>query len=293
MGTIVKPENVDYFGLDINKYLAQLRRKYALLSKINELPLIDDKIRELEAKNVESKELLELIELRKEYRFILPEISSFWGRVKKLDENNKEYYYFTKDELLQINISNEFVEKIFNEIETQFNEKIEEIEYRKIGSSLADEVFYSDESVYLLAYDFEYLDEIIDSKIVSNLDIEKYAERFLNEIVNIKAQIYVEEKIKNQSQNLRMINPVKWNGKINELVTIFIALKDNGVISGSNEDIKRFLLQNFVTTNGEKISKNTIDDIFKPNKGKTNKIMNKEIIDLINNLSLSKTAPKE
>ena len=193
----------------------------------------------------------------------------------------------------QINISNEFVEKIFNEIETQFNEKIEEIEYRKIGSSLADEVFYSDESVYLLAYDFEYLDEIIDSKIVANLDIEKYAERFLNEIVNIKAQIYVEEKIKNQSQHLRLIKPVKWNGKINELVTIFIALKDNGVISGSNEDIKRFLLQNFVTTNGEKISKNTIDDIFKPNKGKTNKIMNKEIIDLINNLSLSKTAPKE
>ena len=147
--------------------------------------------------------------------------------------------------------------------------------------------------MYLLDFDFDYLDEIIDSKIIANLDIEKYAERFLNEIVNIKAQIYVEEKIRNQSRNLKMINTVKWNGKINELATIFIALKDSGIISGSNEDIKRFLLQNFVTTNGEKISKNTIDDIFKPNKGKTNKIMNKEIIDLINNLSLSKTAPKE
>ena len=90
-----------------------------------------------------------------------------------------------------------------------------------------------------------------------------------------------------------MINPVKWNGKINELATIFIALKDSGIISGSNEDIKRFLLQNFVNSYGEKISKNTIDDIFKPSKGKINKKINEEIIALINNLSLSKTAPNE
>ena len=41
-----------------------------------------------------------------------------------------------------------------------------------------------------------------------------------------------------------MINPVKWNGKINELATIFIALKDSGIISGSNEDIKRFFNPN-------------------------------------------------
>ena len=90
-----------------------------------------------------------------------------------------------------------------------------------------------------------------------------------------------------------MQNPVIWNGKINELATIFIALKDSGVISGSKEDIKRFLLQNFVNSKGEKISKNTIDDIFKPSKGKTNKLVNEEIKTLINNLTLSKIDPKD
>lgn len=293
MGTFVKPENIDYFGLDIDRYLTQLRRKYALLSKIKKLPEIDDRIKELQSNNFESKELFELQELSKEYRYILPEISSFWGRAKSPDETQKEYYYFTREELQQIKISNEFVEKMFEKIDEKFENKIDEIEFRKKGSSLAESVFYSDESVYLLDFNFEYLDEIIDSKIVANLDIEKYAERFLNEIVNIKAQIYVEEKIRNQSRNLKMINPVKWNGKINELATIFIALKDSGIISGSNEDIKRFLLQNFVNSYGEKISKNTIDDIFKPSKGKINKKINEEIIALINNLSLSKTAPNE
>ena len=53
MGTIVKPENVDYFGLDIEKYLTQLRRKYALLSKIKELPAIDDRINELQGIDAE------------------------------------------------------------------------------------------------------------------------------------------------------------------------------------------------------------------------------------------------
>ena len=173
MGTFVKPENVDYFGLDIDKYLVQLRRKYLLLSKLNELPLIDDKINELETNNTLSNELIELQNLRKEYKYLLPQLSNFWGRVKNSSENNKEYYYFTRDEILEVNISNQFVEKIFNEIETKFNDKIDEIEYRKNGSSLADEVFYSDESVYLLGFDFEYLDEIIDSEIVPNLDIEK------------------------------------------------------------------------------------------------------------------------
>ena len=124
MGTFVKPENIDYFGLDIDRYLTQLRRKYALLSKIKELPEIDDRIKELHNNNIDSKELLELQNLSKEYRYILPEISSFWGRVKKPDETQKEYYYFSRDELLQINISNEFVEEIFNKIETQFNEKL-------------------------------------------------------------------------------------------------------------------------------------------------------------------------
>lgn len=293
MGTIVKPENVDYFGLDIEKYLTQLRRKYALLSKIKELPAIDDRINELQGIDAESKELIELQNLRKEYKYLLPQLSSFWGRVKYLNETNKEYYYLTRDEILKLKISNEFVERVFDEIETKFNDKIDEIEYRKNGSSLADEVFYSDESVYLLSFDFEYLDEIIDSEIVPNLDIEKYAKRFLDEIVNIKAQIYVEEKLRNQPQNLIMQNPVIWNGKINELATIFIALKDSGVISGSKEDIKRFLLQNFVNSKGEKISKNTIDDIFKPSKGKTNKLVNEEIKTLINNLTLSKIDPKD
>lgn len=287
MGTFVKPENVDYFGLDIDKYLVQLRRKYLLLSKLNELPLIDDKINELETNNTLSNELIELQNLRKEYKYLLPQLSNFWGRVKNSSENNKEYYYFTRDEILEVNISNQFVEKIFNEIETKFNDKIDEIEYRKNGSSLADEVFYSDESVYLLGFDFEYLDEIIDSEIVPNLDIEKYANKFLDEIVNIKAQIYVEEKIKNQSQNLKPIKPLKWNGKMNELVTIFFCLQNAGIISSSNEDIKRLVLQNFINKNGEKFNKNTIDEIFRPSKFKTNTIVEKEIKNLINALTLS------
>jgi len=288
MGTIVKPENVDYFGLDIEKYLTQLRRKYALLSKIKELPAIDDRINELQGIDAESKELIELQNLRKEYKYLLPQLSSFWGRVKYLNETNKEYYYLTRDEILKLKISNEFVERIFDEIENKFNDKIDEIEYRKNGSSLADEVFYSDESVYLLSFDFEYLDEIIDSEIVPNLDIEKYAKRFLDEIVNIKAQIYVEEKIRNQSQNLKMISPLKWNANINELATIFIELLNAGAIESSKENVKRFLIQNFVNKNEKSLSKTTLDDIFKSTKWKHSSNVSAGIENLIDSLTLLK-----
>ena len=64
MGTFVKPENIDYFGLDIDRYLTQLRRKYALLSKIKELPEIDDRIKELHNNNIDSKEIIRVAKFK-------------------------------------------------------------------------------------------------------------------------------------------------------------------------------------------------------------------------------------
>lgn len=96
--------------------------------------------------------------------------------------------------LMELSFNKIDAKKKWNDYESAVTKKMEEIEFRRGLSALNDSVFYNDESVRLLRFDYEYLDEIIDGEIIENLNSESVYNEFLNEIAHIKTQHLIEVK---------------------------------------------------------------------------------------------------
>lgn len=112
---------------------------------------------------------------------------------------------------------------------------------------------------------------ILDGEFIYNLDNFKNAFDFSLEIDKIKTAIYLTTQIKGETPKHPIIKPLQWNGNINALATLFNELLDSGIITGTKENIKRLLINNFVNDNGRDLSKHYLDEIFKPSKMKVNK----------------------
>ena len=73
------------------------------------------------------------------------------------------------------------------------------------------------------------------------------------------------------SNTQQSVSKLQWLGQVNVLGTLFYHLlkgQDGGApyISGTSEQVKRMLMENFVDTEGHELSKGTLDTIFTPSR---------------------------
>lgn len=287
--------DVDFFNLDIDKYLDWLISKYKLFASLHTIVLLDDIINRYSAKKfyanshyiiTRGKSLPNKIERlyndkiehftkeKDKYKTLKTEVILFESVIINRQQSEiKEYGFFSREEMqnLKIDISS-LLYWIEKESESQFNENIEEIEEKRSRTPQPDTLFYKKELENLIRdFEFYYLPQILDGQFIYNLDNFKKSLAFALEIDKIRVAIYLTSKIKGETPKHPLTKPLQWNGNINALTTLFNELLDNGIISGTKENIKRLLLNNFINADGKDLSKNYLDEILKPSKMKVNK----------------------
>lgn len=290
---------VDFFNLDIEKYLNWLLEKYELFAGIWEIPFLDEQITDLHARKYFVNSHYKATRLSNAHDWILNEFNArieakeiernkfkkvsvleliFFESVHYKSPRNEQnkYGFFSKDELKSISIDNTDLKKWFNTYrDSYYLDLIDEINERQTSTPLVGIAFYQKELQNILENsDFDYLPQILDNQFIYNLDDSTNARTFAIEIDKIRLAIYLTEKIKNKPQPLPPTKPIQWNGQINSLVTIFNELLTADLIKnewGTKENIKRLLLNNFTNSNNSEISKNTIDEVFNPSKMKIDK----------------------
>lgn len=293
-------KEVDFLSLDIDKYLDWLICKYELFSEIYEVAYLDEGLDSLHIRkfyanshyiatrgerlpeNIKTayNKRLELLQAEKEkqkekFKSIHLSELLFFDSVENTRQKDelKKYGFFSKDELKNISIDNSHLNMWFG---NDWGNAFIDITNEKLTSSpLNERAFYQKELDWLLDdFDFNYLPQILDGRFIYNLDNEKNALSFATEIDKIKQAIYLTEQITGKTSNHSVINPLKWLGNINTLVTVFNELLTANIIKnerGTKENIKRILINNFVNADGLELSKNSIDEIFNPSKMKTDK----------------------
>lgn len=305
---------VDFYNLDIDKYLDWLLEKYNRFSTIGLLPFYDEKIKELYIRNYEihthylqtrSKPLPEKIEKlykdkiksfenkKNKYDTLKYELISFDSVVhnRKLGEV-KKYGFFDADELSNIKISDYWLKHwLIREKTSYLDDLVDALDERKNSSPLKEIAFYQKELNQILqANDFDYLPQIIEGAFIYDLDNDKNALNFATEIDRIRLVIYLNEKIQGDTVKHSLTKPIKWTGNINALATVFYALADANIIETSTENIKRLLISNFTDSENKELSKHYLDEIFKVSKGKLNKEVLNEIQPLLS--ILTKNSPQ-
>ncbi|PTT77198.1 MULTISPECIES: hypothetical protein [unclassified Chryseobacterium] len=288
-------KEVDFYNLDIDKYVDWLLDRYKIFATIWELPYLDDIIINLHYRNyilhshyltTRGERLPEKFEKMFErkikhfesqtekYKLLKHELIFFESvEFEKEKGITKKYGFFSKKELENIKIDIYWLRFwLEKQRESNYNDLIDQINERKKATPLKDHAFYQKELSNLLQeFEFKYLPEILDGKFIYNLDNDTNSFAFALEIDKIRVAVYLSEMIKGETIHHPLTKPLKWKGQINTFVTLFIELqrKEAGMLDGTNENIKRLLLNNFVDSEGNKFSKAYIDDIFKPMKGKT------------------------
>lgn len=289
---------VDFFNLDIDKYLDWLISKYKLFASLHTIVLLDDIINKYSAKKfyanshyiiTRGKPLPDKIERlyndkiehftkeKDKYKTLKTEVILFESvLINRQQSEIKEYGFFSRDEMQNIKIDiSSLLYWIETESESQFNELIEEIEEKRNRTPQTDILFYKKELTNLINdFEFNYLPQILDGQFIYNLDNFKNSLAFALEIDKIRLAIYLSEKIAGKTAIHQPTKPIQWTANLNTLVTIFNELLTSNVIKnerGTKENIKRILLNNFVNNDGLELSKNSIDEVFNPSKMKTDK----------------------
>jgi hypothetical protein len=305
---------IDFYSLDIDKYLNYLIDKYNDFSLIRLLVFYDNIIDDLQVRkyfayshylktrntalpisisNAYDIKIRNFQELREKYKGLHLEIIFFDCVSYNNDykKEPKEYGFFNKEELKSINIDLTMFNTIIKDYKNGYLDDVDFIEERRKISPLQDVDFYKKELEKTLQnFEFVYLKPILNGQFIYNLNETKNALSFSTEIDKIKLAIYLSEKINGQTYKHSIIKPIKWNGKTNELATIFYSLKKSGLISASDEDLKRLIINNFVKSDNCVFSSDTLKQIFIESKGKLNANVLQEIKPLL--LELTKNSPQ-
>jgi hypothetical protein len=61
---------------------------------------------------------------------------------------------------------------------------------------------------------------------------------------------------------------IKWTKNTNQLVYFFLELKEDGIIDTTQDNLKRFIINNFLDKDDMELNEYTIDTYFKPSAGK-------------------------
>ncbi len=286
-------KEVDFFNLDIDKYLDWLIDRYKLFASVkNVLPLVENLYNDICIRKWEyykhrmktrqadiPEKILNLYDNRiqhfknqlTEYKEICLELPLFNSVECDLENHNKKYTYFDEADLPQINIQMMlfWLEKFR---ETELEDFINELDIEFLRYPLKTKAFYNQKLKELIKYNFVFLPHILNGNFIYNLDNNKTCLQFAIEIDKIKQIIYLESQIKGIEPEHPPIKKLNWNAKTNELVTIFYMLHEAGIIgTTTKENLKRFLIYNFLDKNNNTLSSSYLNDIFKPEKYKQNK----------------------
>lgn len=305
-------KDIDFFYLDVEKYNEWLISQYKLFAQIGIVAHLDELIKywkerketteiyyyqtrkKLLPSNIETayKNKVKHFETQKEpYADLIIKLALFKSVNIEKQQPRPPYIFFTANQLKEVKINIEDL-ILWNKehAETFYPKEIKDIETKKNSSPLDAETFYRKQKDEIInTVKFEFLQNIINGEMIYNLDDFATVLRFYTEINRIRVLIYLSEKIKGKPQPKPMLKPIQWHGNINALATIFFELADKKIISSSNENIKRMLLNCFVDAENKVLSKNYLDEIFNTSKGKLSKDVITEISYLIS--VLSKNSP--
>jgi hypothetical protein len=306
-------KEVDFYNLDLEKYIDWLLMRYELFSTIQQVAYLDELIDDLHIRKyfasshylmTRTKSLPEQIEKayndkinhfetqKNKFKGLHIELIFFKSISIDKDFKDKKYTYFSRQELKEIKINTYWLNFWVVENKDYFNDLVEEINIKKNSSPLSDIAFYQKEKDRVISdFEFIYLPSIIEGQFIYNLDNESNALVFSSEIEKIKILIYLSEKIQGDSSKHPITKPIKWNGNINALGTIFYALSEAKIIDTTTENIKRLLINCFTDSENKDLSKHYLDEIFKPSKGKLNTGVLTEIAPLIS--VLTKNSPQD
>jgi hypothetical protein len=216
-----------------------------------------------------------------EYKEICLDLPLFNSVKCDLENHNKKYTYFDKNELPGIDI-NMIEFWLVERREIRIMDFIKELDDDFLKSPLSKNTFYNNKLTELKEYDFVFLPHILNGDFIYNLDNNKICLQFALEIDKIKQIIYLESQLKGIEPEHPPIKKLNWNANTNELVTIFYMLHEAGIIgTTTKENLKRFLRYNFLDKNNNTLSSSYLDDIFKPEKYKQNKKILPELNKLI------------
>ncbi|ELY2016202.1 hypothetical protein SL053_000065 [Flavobacterium psychrophilum] len=306
-------KEVDFYNLDLEKYIDWLLMRYELFSTIYQLAYFDELIDDLHIRKyfasshylmTRAKELPKPIEKayndkinyfetqRTKYKGLHIELIFFKSISIDKDFKDKKYTYFSCQELKEIKIDTRWLNFWVVENKDYFNDLVDEINNKKDSSALSDITFYQKEKDKIISnFEFIYLPSIIEGHFIYNLDNESNALAFSSEIEKMKLLIYLSEKTQGNSPKHPLIKPIQWNGNINALVTIFHTLKESKIIESTDENIKRMLTNCFIDSEQKELSKHYLNEIFTKSKGKLNSQVIEKIAPLVS--VLNKNSPKD
>jgi len=306
-------DKVDFYNLDIDKYLEWLTERLRLISGLNEmLPSLVDlrKSWQLEKYRVavgnynyydqsRLKKLLRLYD-KKIQHFEIQEIPYkevisdlyYYTDIEKYDPiENKNTYggsLYSMDELKQHYLSfsvlfNLLKHDDIDEFRTDMKKEFERMPYND------ENKFYQYKVNQLKDWDFKYLPYIITGRTIYDLNNgvgRLDSAFFVAEIEQIRKIIYLETLIKGEAPQHDITKPLQWMSSKNAIVTLFNELHQSGIIKGSKVNLERLILKNFVDADNKPMSKNTISEVFKKYKEKANKKVISSISSLIQSLKI-------
>ncbi|PWA04985.1 hypothetical protein [Flavobacterium laiguense] len=202
-------KEIDFYSLDLEKYIDWLLKKYELFSTVWEVAYFDEFIDDLHGRKyfasshylmTRTKKLPENIEKaynnkishfeaqKNKYNGLIIELYRFKSVGIKKIENNSKYIFLTSEQLKNVKIDVSWLAFWMNEHkESYYVDLIDEIDTRKLSTPLNDVVFYQKEKDKIINdFDFDYLPIIMNGGFIFDLDNDSNALSFSTEIDKCK-----------------------------------------------------------------------------------------------------------
>jgi hypothetical protein len=284
---MINNKKIDFYSLDLHKYLEWLLNRYALYSSIQTLPFIVDiknnyLVRfhrlKLHYKATRNKELpeniakaynLKIVHFQKqenEYKELIHSLISFNCAIYETGNYPKKYGFFDKKELLKVEINTYWINKQLKEPTQLITDFINDLNTETQRTPLKKEQFYIKKLKELKKYNFTYLDAIINAQFIYNLNETKQLYEFIFDIEQILKIQHIENKIKGKQPTHEPTKQIQWTGTKNILPTILNEFLENGMLKGSKENIARLFNCNFIDIDNKPFSTSSIMDIMNPTK---------------------------
>jgi hypothetical protein len=201
--------------------------------------------------------------------------------------NDEIEWYLTYNNEDHRKISTFLIEKkdaFFNEISTNRALMVDKIsihiyfkEVYELFNPILNEINYDDQAKKWSCNFASYTERF------SKNDLDKYFSRSIQEffmllndyIIDIKVNLNNIEEYRECLNNIEVSTQgnlkIVWSENTNKLVDYFLKMVEGGLIDTSHENLKRFIINNFLDKNSRELSQATIDTYFKPSAGKSPK----------------------
>lgn len=161
-------------------------------------------------------------------------------------------------------------------------EIIEELRQEQKESPYPFKVFCEKKRSSIITEFKESFETIISNKFLANMKSNVVTGNTFSRILHAFIEVQcLESLLTGKKITLPPSKPLKWNANKNDLITLFKALKDNGIIQATSNDISRMIRYIYEDKDGNRFTDNYIKDVFKPSKNKESKPVLEVIPELI------------